>query len=46
MEYIRIFANSFAESFGRELAIGTVWIWRGTYFAVGFAIVYSFWQRG
>ena len=39
MKYIRTFLTEFSKSFGRELAVGTVWIWRGAYFALGFVIV-------
>lgn len=42
MKYVRIFLSSFAESFGNELAVGTIWIWRGAYFGVGLFLVLSF----
>lgn len=44
MKYLRTFTDSFAKTAGEEMAIGLVWIWRGTYLAAGFLIVMKIWQ--
>lgn len=39
MKYLRTFATSFMETAGHEIAVGTVWIWRGLWFGGSFLLV-------
>jgi hypothetical protein len=41
MTYRQIFAESFFKSFGTELAVATVWVWRGLYFTCGFGLAFG-----